>query len=492
MTGGLKTNILFDLYNKISILLPRIGLPIRFYERREYSGHSFEATMSGLNVRLSEDTRDNLEDNFPISSQFSVDGQIFKYSIYVFKENSSDKFRKNEGVIFSINGQSQGFFSTSFFKRNSIRLDYIADSILVMVDCSDINKMVREDLFMNSRDRLTEGDLRGLIESELEEILGANKGLKKINNIRRQKMAREKVEDSKPLKEVLEKIINKSPSLQALFKTGGDFSNPFMPTDLGVEELYIGKDYPSYFRLLKGEAEKECHINQRFRVQFETDVIDDYFYRERYPGKFLLKINGEDNNGYTLNPWKGIYTLNVSVPSNLEIGDIVVGEVTVSGELQTDDFKIEFLRKVISESHSGTGVKGKRKNRDKDGFALPNIYEIYEDDWKQCSFNEFSGLDVKSDGNNGFDYYVNMDNKYLLHEIKNQNQEHKSSLMKSKYKFSLVLIGMALLKDRELFESTGIFKSGDNDYGKLINHVTSSLSPIIIPMIDSLSKLDMD
>src|SRR3989344_4275906 len=59
--SGYKTNVLFDLYNRLSMLLPGVALPIRLMERRKgYSGHSFETTMSGLNVRLEEDKKENL------------------------------------------------------------------------------------------------------------------------------------------------------------------------------------------------------------------------------------------------------------------------------------------------------------------------------------------------------------------------------------------------------------------------------------------------
>ena len=57
MPGGLKTNVVFDLYNRICLLLPKVALPMRFFERRTgYTGHTLETTMSGLLVRLFEDT----------------------------------------------------------------------------------------------------------------------------------------------------------------------------------------------------------------------------------------------------------------------------------------------------------------------------------------------------------------------------------------------------------------------------------------------------
>ncbi|MBA7715553.1 hypothetical protein ES703_124604 [subsurface metagenome] len=84
---GLKTNVVFDLYNALSLLLPNIALPIRLYERRKgYGGHTLETTLSGLSVRLDEDKRENLEDGFPSSSTIVCMGQRMTALIYTFKK----------------------------------------------------------------------------------------------------------------------------------------------------------------------------------------------------------------------------------------------------------------------------------------------------------------------------------------------------------------------------------------------------------------------
>ncbi len=98
---GFKTNIKFDLYYRICLLLPEIALPVRFYERRSgYSGHSFETTMSGLFVRLFEDKRANLEEGFPNSCTISVSGEKMSCQIFAFKKGQSEKYRRDEGIIF--------------------------------------------------------------------------------------------------------------------------------------------------------------------------------------------------------------------------------------------------------------------------------------------------------------------------------------------------------------------------------------------------------
>lgn len=93
--SGLRTNILFDLYNKLSLLMPHIALPVKLYERRKnYQGNSFETVLSGLSVRVDEDRSDNIEENFPTSGSMTVSGQKMRYSIYVFKKGKHEKFTK--------------------------------------------------------------------------------------------------------------------------------------------------------------------------------------------------------------------------------------------------------------------------------------------------------------------------------------------------------------------------------------------------------------
>ena len=61
-------------------------------------------------------------------------------TIYAFKKGRADTYRKNEGIIFTVNGQTHGQMTKDFFNRKDAgRLNYIADSILVTVDCSTIS-----------------------------------------------------------------------------------------------------------------------------------------------------------------------------------------------------------------------------------------------------------------------------------------------------------------------------------------------------------------
>ncbi|MCW3999907.1 MAG: hypothetical protein NWE93_06685 [Candidatus Bathyarchaeota archaeon] len=494
---GLKTNILLDPYYRISLLLANIALPIRFFERRKgYSGHTLEVTMSGLGVRLSDDKRQNLEDGFPNSSSISVSGQKMTCQIYVFKKGQSQNYRKDEGIIFTINGQTHGHISSAFFSRNAVGLSYLADSILIIIDCSAFSGRIREDLFMNSRDRLRESTIKAQIEEKLEELLHNHPGLRALKEERRKQELENKLEDSKPLKEVLEDILRKSPTLSALLIPGVKLKVPFNFKNVGLTTLdFKGKDCPTYFRILQ-DTIKPCNINRRFRVQFETDANNDYFTRETCPGQFDMSVQGTESPESILNLWNGLATLTASLPENCKVDDILSYACIITDLSQIKPFENYFKVKVLKEVELNQGEQGERKgppatNAGKDrtlpeGLALPQIRPVRHDEWGKFGFDENSALLARDTGEQGYDFYVNLDNIHLLSEIKSKSNV-TAKLLEDKYKYALVLIGLALLQNN----SKNKHRVDENgDIVQEIAEMTKKLSPIILPMISYLGELE--
>lgn len=502
MPGGLKTNILFDLYNEASLQLPKVGLPIRFYERRDYSGHSLETTMSGLHVRLEEDSRDNLEKGFPTYADFTAKGELFRAMIFAFQRKSSKKYKSSEGILFTSNGQTHGSMSKRFYTRKKVGMSYLADSILVIVECDQISRRAREVLFMNSRDRLSSGELRAEIERRLEEIISNHQGLRDLREKRRRESIEEKLGDSRPLKEVLDEIMKKSPSLSALFIDGMDIGNPFKSRLVGEGEDFDGKKHPTYFTLMKGHKEKDCQINRRFRVQFETDVENKYFGRDRYPGRFELHINGNPSSSYVLNLWNGVATLTVSLPDGIGVGDRIKGEIWVNDETLIEPFYCEFFRDVMPKrkTTSGNGKptppaeNGKGDRKIPDAFSMPKIIEIQEEDWEKEGFDKYSALKAVYNGNEGYDFYLNVDNVFLRTEMKALKNDSEARLLEAQFKYGILLIGLSILKDQEEIE--GGTEDDDLESQKSIEdivfEVSKAVAPVILPMVDSLGSLQIE
>ena len=494
---GLRTLVTLDLYYRLAVLLPSIALPVLIVERRKgYKGHTLESVLSGLSVRLEEDKYGNIEEGFPSSATIKIRGQEMKIQIFVFKPGKETHYKtRKEGIIFTVNGQAHGFIPDSFFTRKSVGMSYLADSLLIITDCSKFDGRTREDLFMNSRDRLREGELKKEIEKKLAELIKKHQGLRELKERRRREEIEGKIDDAKPLVEVIEKVIKNSPALSKLFVEGVKITNPFNLTRAGTSNAFKGKPFPTYFKLKReftSQRPKHCPINQRFRVQFETDAENNYFTRDLNPGEFKLVLEeGTTVDDYVLNLWNGIANLTVSLPEGSKVGDLLKYVVEVNDISRVNPFLIEFYVIVDPPIEKKKGKPGERikppgqeegKNREKPlAFDIPNIIEVRENEWDRYGFDKESALKVMDSGEDGYDFYINMDNIYLLTEIKGRF-ETDPKILEEQYKDGMVLIGMTLLKELEEKDEESIYEK--------ISEVTKAISPVLLPMIATLGTLE--
>lgn len=501
---GLLTAVTVDLSYRLALLLPSLALPIRLYERRSppYTVHSPETTLSGLMVRLDEDRANNIEKEFPTSHTFVVQGQTMKASVYLFKPGKELNYKKDEGIIFTLNGQTHASIDKRFFTRQKVGMGFLKDSILVIVDCTNIDGRAREDLFMNSRDRMRSKELTYDIEKELENIIREHPGLKIYREQRKREAIENRIKDDKPLADVIENMLKKSPVLSRLFKEGLRITSPFDLTGASTTDEYKGKTFPDYFQIIKEYDEtnpKECPINRRFRIQFKTNASNDYFDRETHPGEFSLLINDEMYDNYSLNLWNGTAYLNVSIPDGARIGDVIDFNWTVDDQTRYEPFDGHFFIKITAPvtkpsggghgKKDGSSKENGNENKKPAGLSLPQIIEIRRKDWDEHQFNDETALKIIDDV-----YFVNMDNKYLLTELKATKEN--ISLLENRFKFGLVFIGLAILNQHQKDEKTsppGEDNGRENDdIFQTIEYSTKAIAPFLLPMIDQLGDITIE
>ena len=495
------------LLQRLDMLLPRVALPIRLHECRNYGGNagSFDTTLTGLGVRLSDDRGQNLEEGFPTGIQFSVEGERMTASIFAFKRNRASTYKRDEGIIFSVNGQTHGTLHRRFFARRAVGMGQLEDSILVVVDCSLISGRSREDLFMNSRDRLEKGEFLSAIEKELEQIVKDSAGLRELRERRRREDVATKLEDSKPLQDVLESIIKKSPSLASLFGGIGPLPNPFNvnPRD---KIPFKGKQHPTFFRFKNKEDSVELHretpVNMRSRIIFETDVENDNFDREKYGGEFVIRSldNGGQNGSlpnYRLNLHDGVATLNLNIPKKAVVGDSYKYEAIVQDETLVEPFVRKFTVTVKkAEGTKPTPPVPPPTPSLPHGLAFPETVPVYEREWDKHGFSRDSALkviynpSVHEDGTGSYTYFINMDNVFLNTELKTTKENLE--IVKSRWKFGMTLIGMSLLRNREKERTSngdGFDKESELTPEELVPKITAAIAPALLPMIEHLGGL---
>lgn len=494
------------LLQRLDLLLPRIALPVRLHECRDYSGHpgSFDTSLNGLGVRLSDDRSQNLEPGFPTSGSFAIRGEPINAEVYAFKRGKADTYRKSEGIIFTVNGQTHGTIPKAFFSRKAVQMNSLEDSILVIVDCSRISGRNREDLFMNSRDRMEQGEFLRAIERELESTLKDNQLLRALRERRRREDVEAKLQDSKPLKDVLESILRKSPSLAALLGGMGPLSDPFRSRKAKSGNPFSGKPHPSIFRFRNldygTELERTTAADSRSRIVFETDVVSDYFSRDQYAGEHILRFQDKSlQNGsvpdHTLNLQDGAATLNLALPEGARVGDRFQYELMVQDETLVEPFVNRFVISVEPPQKQSRG-NGTRRPRSSEGdghdnslqgLAIPTPVPVYEQDWGKHGFNRNSALKAvyypsDEEGVSGsHTYYINMDNVYLNTELK--ETKANPEIVKSRWQYGMVLIGLVMLRDQKPDAGSDITPESE------VAKVTETIAPVVLPLIEHLGAL---
>ncbi|MCC6890086.1 MAG: hypothetical protein IT536_16255 [Hyphomicrobiales bacterium] len=493
---GERSNIIRgrSILSRLDLLLPEIALPIRLYEFRTNQAGKFlepgsrETTLSGLRRRLNNTA--NVESSFPITLPFSPEGEQLYATVYAFKQAGTarddeedeeetkkkklgglTRYRKREGVLFIRNGQTQGTLPKDFFRRDSLKMKTLADDLLVFVECDQMGDENREDLFMPSRDRLTENDFKVEMIDCLEQTLRNDETLRQLRNQRQKEMINEKMKDDKPLADVLQQLIKSSPNLTALLQLGLRITAPFNTNQTSHEpKPFKGELYPTFFKVkgtTYGETHKrDCPINYRMRLQFETDARDDYFSRRIEGGKFSLVWTDKEGKEHKVsivgpNLRSGMATVMVTLPEGVEVGDILAMTAVTEDSRATFKNKLEVVVRQWAEHHKGGGTKKRDKNpNNQDGkdrekpkqLATPKMDLVYRDRWEKLKFDEFTAMKVGveyDDAENEYPVFqINMDNTPLLNEIKQRRLDDESS--RNQFVYGNVLVGLSLiLQDKQ-------------------------------------------
>lgn len=182
-----------DLNQSLNEFLFEPVLPVYTVDKKErYPNNKvLELDLFGLKRRL-ENEDDYVEDHFSETYQDELFGEM-KVTCYVFKakvgsndvkktkENIRSRFFKNNmSVMYSINGQAHGHYTSEFITR-TLKFNLLKDYLLIHVDCTKMKYEFRKELFMASRDRLKEGDEA----RELREYLGKKLRKSKLDDINR-------------------------------------------------------------------------------------------------------------------------------------------------------------------------------------------------------------------------------------------------------------------------------------------------------------------
>jgi hypothetical protein len=225
-----------------------------------------------------------------------------------------------------------------------------------------------------------------------------------------------------------------------------------------------------------------------------------------------------------MNLQNGIATLNLRLPPNCEVGDMLRFIACVEDSTQIKPFENRFTITVLAaQEPNGSrrprpGPPDDTSSGDREiptGIELPNIIKVFEHPeegtkakaWEDMSppFDKYSALKIihagtsESNGTHAdiYDFFINADNAHLKAEMKAQSQQ--AEVIDAQFTYGMVLIGLALIQENDQ-NGTG---SGDSGGGSLdqgdeaaldrqVESLSTALAPVLLPMIEHLGSLDVE
>lgn len=475
-----------NLHDRLSLLIPEIALPIKIIETRKTESTSAR-TLYGLIARLEEDKKDAL-DIKPIGISGKICGETIKATVFLFNKDRGESYKKKEGIVYAMNGQCQGVESSTFFKN--LNLSYIADSLLIVVDCSQLSSKTIEDLFLNSRDRLKKGKVREDLIAFLTDSIKDMKELKALNNKRRNEQLEDKIGESKIRNNVVENVISKSKILNNLLLEGKDINSPVNGKKTAdIPNTIETKQFPTYFKLRKNNR-ASAEINRKIRISLDTDAENDYFTRVNMSGTYTLQANNNTITDCSIHIFNGIATLNINITEDIfTIGEVYNFHLAISDDSRYEpinvDFELKILPKTSNTSPPTSGPRGIITKKEK---GMPFIKEIRKDEWSKFDFDATSAVKViKKDET--YDFICNLDNKYLLAEILASKEDSK--VLESIFTTSIIVSAMSIIAHYSKLNKE-IEKSSDEDkfdIEKIVYESTKALAPTVVPTIKELGDL---
>jgi hypothetical protein len=420
-------------------------------------------------------------------------------------------FKNNMRVVFSVNGQVHGHYTTEFISR-SLKFGLLKNYLLIHVDVTELDVEFRNELFMASRDRLKQGEesskLREVVAKELrrsrlKDIYKRRKSSMNVESESTKDLVRQFAENL-PMNEDMTKLLNQTLKLDRRLNQKGSEAEASSKkkqksssSKAENEKAFDPKRYPSFFKLksgqdVDGKRVLKTPLGGQRTIKFATDVEDTYFDRISDPGKLELAIldyspnekKGGDDVGFpdrvddafdivTSSPDRGTIRVRMRPKATVNVGDTIQTKVSLTAPGQT--FEAIFWVKIAKPRKSNGQSKKQQNEPDLDTLiGLPELVPVFrsEEDGKPTWDDVESGgaemdhrtvmhPDVEEDRLKQI--FINMDSSVLLNYKSKQSEEEAVKITENRYLSSVYFHTLFLYT---ITKSRGyrIYETGEDKY----------------------------
>lgn len=409
-----------ELNQSINEYLFKPALPIYTVDKasRYPNNKVLSLDLFGLQRRLEKSDNEYVDDFF----SWEFDNDLFgksKVTAYVFKSKVKDQdakstkkniarrfFKNNMSVIFSLNGQAHGYFTSEFITR-SLKLNLLKSHLLIHVDCTEMNYDFRKELFMASRDRLKDGETtRSLRQFLAKELSKKDSALVEIEKKRKDFITSDSGDAKEllksftknlPLDSDLMKLLNQTFKLELAGDKKTKKNNQKKKRQGKEKESFRPERFPTRMNLTIAEKDgiKAVSIprGEERTITFDTDVENHYFDRIEEPGELKIALisytsNEEGGGDHPPAPTKieELFNINKSSPKEgkirvsihpkqmMNVGDDAEIKVTLTAP--GGDFEELFWTKITAPQQKKEKVP---KEEPEEPLGLPEFALVFKE-----------------------------------------------------------------------------------------------------------------
>lgn len=442
-----RSNICGELFRKLGEYLLQPSMPLRIIEcRSEYKAKVMGVTLwdrLGALVSKSE-LEEGTEDGVGVTIELST-GETVPAEVRVFKMSKKKKGDDVEearvGLRALINGQSHAKRGPEFFRKKSVGKEHIAGSMLVTLDCTQLEQQSRNDLFMANRETFRESPLRDELFRELEAHLKEHELLIYLNEKRYADKVKNAVDDESGLK-AMEDLLADDPDLAELFGGPDRGASGAKNAPEGGEEVraekpapFKGEDYPTYFRRKDGSTEVDVKVprGKVANVSFLTDVRNDYFNRPRGAG--TCTFSGDFKPSHRL--YNGRLTFRCRLPKSAVVGTTLTSHISITDRKGSGPFTLKIRATVVPAAKKPGGKPSSPTvPKAKAGRSRPRIKELENDPTDQA-------ITIERDSK-GLVIYVNK-KAQALDDARLKRPAGEAPAIEFVFKFGLALLAMSMI-----------------------------------------------
>ncbi len=492
LPSGSRSVISRDLNQSINEFLFEPALPVLTIDTAERypDDRNLERPLYGLKRRLEQDDNKYVDDYFSEDFQDELFGKngFARVTCYVFKNKVDGKpvketketirrefFKNNMSVLFSINGQVHGHYSSEFITR-SLKMNLLKSHLLIHVECTHMDIEFRNQLFMASRDRLKDGEETRALRSFLAKKLGAANGrLAELEKRRKDSLSVEESDTKEmlksftknlPLNSDLMKLLGQTFKLEQTDEKKGK-DKPKKHTEKPTKDPFKPQRFPTFFKLRIPEKGGVKAINiprgSDKTLRFDTDVENHYFDRIEEPGQLKIALVSYKSNTQTggnapgkpdaiqdvfniqnSSPKDGMLRISLNPKVTTRVGDDIEMKVTLTNPGK--DFEEMFWAKITDPEQPKT--ESKKKEAEENLMGLPEFVLVYKNkkDDKSLSWEQFEEaasdemtyetvMSPMAEGDALTKIYINMDSHVLKNFISKHKNPSEEQLVLSERKY---------------------------------------------------------